>query len=98
MTWIGWQKGPAFASDDRLHRLWTVTQLLALHPLPRPQPRQGTSRRRRLWDLIQVIMLAWGFLKERLELPRPPLGYGQHNTASLVCGFLETHPALQGGC
>ena len=35
-------------------------------------------------NLIQVIMLACGFLAERLELPRPPLGYGQHNTASFV--------------
>ena len=35
-------------------------------------------------NLIQEIMLECGFLKERLELPRLPLDYGQHNTASFV--------------
>jgi hypothetical protein len=29
-------------------------------------------------------------------LPHPLTDYGQHNAASLVCEFLETHPALDG--
>ncbi len=41
-------------------------------------------------------MLEAGFLAARLDLPRPPTDYGQHNAASLVCEFLETHPTLTG--
>jgi len=47
-------------------------------------------------NLIQELMLEAGFLAARLDLPRPPTDYGQHNAASLVCEFLETHPALAG--
>jgi len=47
-------------------------------------------------NLIQELMLETGFLAARLDLPRPPTDYGQHNAASLVCAFLETHQALTG--
>lgn len=47
-------------------------------------------------NLIQELLLESGFIAERLPLPRPPLDYGQHHLASIVCRFLEETPELAG--
>jgi cell wall-associated NlpC family hydrolase len=87
---------PFFSSPERIAFLdkaavgWLGTPFRA-HNRARG-PRGGVD----CGNLIQELMLEAGFLAARLDLPRPPTDYGQHNAASLVCGFLETHPALTG--
>jgi cell wall-associated NlpC family hydrolase len=87
---------PFFSSPERISTLdkaavgWLGTPFRA-HNRARG-PRGGVD----CGNLIQELMLEAGFLAERLDLPRPPTDYGQHNAASLVCDFLETHPALTG--
>ncbi len=90
---MGWSLASKIGGIARLHEVaasWLSTPFRAHNRAKGPQGGVDCG------NLIQEIMLECGFLTERLELPRPPLDYGQHNTASLVCEFLETHPALQG--
>jgi hypothetical protein len=87
---------PFFSSPERIASLdkaavaWLGTPFRA-HNRARG-PRGGVD----CGNLIQELMLEAGFLVQRLDLPRPPTDYGQHNAASLVCEFLEIHPALTG--
>jgi cell wall-associated NlpC family hydrolase len=87
---------PFFSSPERIASLdkaavgWLETPFRA-HNRARG-PRGGVD----CGNLIQELMLEAGFLAQRLDLPRPPTDYGQHNAVSLVCDFLENHPSLTG--
>lgn len=87
---------PYFASAERRQRLLSAARSWQGTPFRVHNRARGPRGGVDCGNLIQELLLESGFMAERLPLPRPPLDYGQHHVASIVCRFLEETPELAG--
>ncbi|MBN2069580.1 MAG: C40 family peptidase [Opitutales bacterium] len=80
---------PFFCLPSRQERLWEVAQSWEGTPFRVHNRARGPRGGVDCGNLIQELLLECGFIETRLKLPTPPIDYGQHNTASLICKFIE---------
>jgi cell wall-associated NlpC family hydrolase len=81
---------PFFCVPIRQERLWEAAQSWEYTPFRVHNRAKGKRGGVDCGNLIQELLLESGFIQRRVPLPTPPIDYGQHNTASLICQFIES--------